>query len=197
MKHHTVSDNKCTQDHVCHGDQQCSRKTVGNHAAKATIDIALQPASVRQELAYLGDANSFPLAVWSGMPLNPRLGHKLLLGIRADEDAFVSLFTVSASGKTARLMENRRFLAGRTQDFPSASSRVDFQLRAPAGVESFVAVASRQPLPVLLPGDVMRGGDLAPLRLNSAQLADRIHSATAGMPSGSWNVAVVDIQTNP
>lgn len=129
------------------------------------------------------------------MPVRPRMGDRLLLGMRSDADAFVSLYTVSASGRTAKLFENRRFGTGAMQEFPDRNSRVDFKISPPAGVESFILVASRQPLSILYPGDVVRSGDLAPLGLSSYQLADRIRAATAGLPATAWNAAVVDIDT--
>jgi hypothetical protein len=137
------------------------------------------------------------VAVWSGNSLRPRLGEKLLLGMRTDADAYVSLYTVSASGQTARLFENRRMRAGAMNEFPSRDSRVDFMLSPPAGVESFVVVASQQPLSPLSPADVLRSGSVTTLRLDSYGLADRLRSATAMLSPAAWNAAVVDIVTTP
>lgn len=154
--------------------------------------------SLRPELVETRNpANPFGLAVWSGNSLRPRLGEKLLLGMRSDADAYLSLYTVSASGQTAKLFENRSVRAGTLQEFPSRDSRVDFVLSPPSGVESFVLVASQQPLTILAPGDVVRAGSMAPLRLSSAALADRVRSATAGLHPLSWNAAVVDVVTTP
>jgi hypothetical protein len=164
-----------------------------------TTPVVQAPApSVRGELVQLANpANPFGVAVWSGNSLRPRLGEKLLLGMRTDADAYVSLYTVSASGQTARLFENRRMRAGAMNEFPSRDSRVDFMLSPPAGVESFVVVASQQPLSPLSPADVLRSGSVTTLRLDSYGLADRLRGATAMLSPAAWNAAVVDIVTTP
>lgn len=152
------------------------------------------PPSVRPELAGLSNpVAAFDTELWSGMKSAPRVGDLLSLGLRSDADGFVSLFAVTSSGGTGLLIDNRRVAAGERVVYPAAADGIDIKLTPPAGVESFVVVASRAPLAVLQPGDIRRAGAVSPLALTSAELADRVRTATAQRPVSDWNAAVIDI----
>jgi len=164
------------------------------HQPPPVVARPVPPASLHQELAALIQPDGLPLAVWSAMPLTVHVGRALQLGLRTGENAFVSLYAVSSQGRVSRLMENRRFAAGRTQDFPS---RASYRLSAPPGTETYVALAALEPLLLLGAADIVGPGDPLPLSWSPAQLAGRIQSVTAALPAGSWNVAVTDIDTLP
>ncbi|QCG93086.1 DUF4384 domain-containing protein (plasmid) [Azospirillum sp. TSA2s] len=155
------------------------------------------PASVRAELLSVSNpAAPFAAQLWSGMPTHPRIGDALNLGLRSDVDGYVSLFVVTASGGTGRLLDNRRVGAGERVEYPGRHGSIDVKLMPPAGVESFVLIASRRPLGILLPGDVRRAGSIASLALTSQELADRIRGATAVQPAEDWNAAILDVPTS-
>lgn len=166
-------------------------------APPPVIVQAPPPASVRTELLSLPNPVApFAVQLWSGMPARPRIGDKLNLGLRSDVDGYVSLFVVTSSGGTGRLLDNRRVGAGERVEYPGRHDGIDVKLMPPAGVESFVLIASRRPLGILLPGDVRRGGSIASLVLTPQELADRIRGATAVQPAGDWNAAILDVPTS-
>jgi len=165
--------------------------------APPPVTVQAPPASVRAELLPLPNpAAPFAVQIWSGMRTQPRIGDKLSLGLRSDADSYVSLFVVTSSGGTGRLLDNHRVVAGERVEFPLARDGIDIKLMPPAGVETFVLVASRSPVRVLQPGDIRQGGSVASLKLNSLELADRIRMATELRPAEDWNAALIDIPSS-
>lgn len=166
-------------------------QTAGNQSAGQG-----ESRTARIELAGLSNpSRPFDVSLWPEMKSVARIGDRLRLGIRANADSYVTLFNVGSSGATARLLDNKRVRAGETLIFPGADSAVDFAVTPPAGVESFVVVATSRPVNILRAGDVTRGGRLATLALDSRELASRIRSATVELPSAAWNADVADVLT--
>ena len=82
------------------------------------------------------------------------VGEQIEIGVRTTEDAYVYLFSVSASGEIVQVLPNRYDDAGRdaivrageTRTFPPQDARYAFVVEAPEGLAKVIAVASRRAL---------------------------------------------------
>jgi hypothetical protein len=97
-------------------------------------------------------ADPYGLALWSERdPLI--IGEKLQLYLRSMADSRLSLYGISSSGKTYKLMENMPASSGQTLMFPAEKSPVDFKLSPPLGVESYILISTLRPVNWLTPSD--------------------------------------------
>ena len=82
------------------------------------------------------------------------VGEPLEITVRPSEDAYVYLYSVSASGEIVQILPNRYDDGGRdpfvragvTRTFPPQGSRYAFVVEVPTGLAKVIAVASREPL---------------------------------------------------
>ncbi len=135
------------------------------------------------------------LTLWSGMPEAPSIGTRLALLMRAAVPAYLSLYHVGATGRPSVLFENQAIDAGVAERFPAVDSPTDLVLAPPAGVESFVLVATTVPFAPGLPR--APGGGLAtPLAVSTTEFANRVRATTARLPGAAWDVAVLHVRTH-
>ena len=77
-------------------------------------------------------------------------GEELLVNVRVTQDAYVRLFYTDASNQTYQIFPNRyradgRIRAGSVITIPGPEDGFAFQVKAPFGIESLTAIASRKP----------------------------------------------------
>ncbi len=138
----------------------------------------------------------FSVQLRSDQP-QPRLGDMLGLRMRASAEAYLSLYAIHASGRTTRLLDNQAVRAGQMLVFPSANSPVDFQFSPPPGTETYLLVATQQPLRWLAPADIRRPGALTELNFTGSELQQRLRTVLARQNPYSWNGAVLNLSVQP
>lgn len=138
----------------------------------------------------------FSVQLWSDQP-PPRLGDFLSLRLRASADSYLSLYAIHASGRTTRLLDNQAVRGGQTLIFPSANSPVDFQFSPPPGTETYLLLATQQPLRWLAPADIRRPGALTELNFTGSELQQRLRTVLARQNPYSWNGAVLNLSVQP
>ncbi|HPE70754.1 MAG TPA: DUF4384 domain-containing protein [Candidatus Competibacter sp.] len=152
------------------------------------------PVAVATDLAnpYAG----FTVQLWADQP-PPRIGAVLNLKLRATADSYLSLYAIHTSGRTSRLLDNQQTRGGRTLTFPSPHSPVDFQLSPPPGTETYLLVATQQPLHWLAPADIRQPGVLTDLHLTGAELQQRLRTVLDRQHPAHWNGAVLNLTVQP
>lgn len=134
----------------------------------------------------------FTARLWSERP-PPRIGGYLNLKLRATADSYLSLYAIHTSGRTSRLLDNQAARGGRTLSFPGPYSPVDFQVSPPPGTETYLLVATEQPLRWLAPADIRQRGSLTELNLTGGELQQRLRAVLARQNPYSWNGAVLNL----
>ena len=81
------------------------------------------------------------------------LGEKVILFVKTNRDAYVSVFNVGASGKTTVLFPNEhqtdhKVLGNQVVKIPSSRSGANFKVKGPVGHELIKVIASTSPKPV-------------------------------------------------
>lgn len=154
----------------------------------------VEPDAVSADLTNL--EAGFSAELWSNQP-PPRLGDFLTLKLRATADAYLSLYAIHTSGRTSRLLDNQAARGGQILTFPGPRSPVDFQLSPPPGTETYLLVATQQPLRWLAPADIRRRGSLTELNLTGGELQQRLRAVLARQNPYSWNGAVLNLPVRP
>lgn len=81
-------------------------------------------------------------------------GDMIRVSVQPSQDCYLKLFYIQADQTVVRIFPNEqqkdsRVAGGRTTVIPATGAPFKFEVRAPFGVESIVAVCSREPLPEL------------------------------------------------
>ena len=79
------------------------------------------------------------------------VGETLRLAVKSNEDAYVTVFNIGASGKITQLFPNgyqtnNRIKAGETLEVPSKSSESRIKVTGPVGIELIKVVATSKPV---------------------------------------------------
>lgn len=112
-----------------------------------------------------------------------RIGEKMVLLVRLDQDAYLHCFYRSAAGETMRIFPNRfhpsaRLAGGAVQRIPSASLPFEFEISPPTGAEGVKCLALDRDPSRELPTDIA-AKDLEPL---PKALAERISDSYRRIP---------------
>lgn len=123
------------------------------------------------------------------------VGESIEIGVRTTEDAYVYLFSVSASAKIVQILPNRydrvgldNFVpAGTTRLFPPSDADYDFVVEAPSGLAKVIAVASRRELDTrTLASFESERARVASSRLDEESFAEALASVVRSLPQTSW-----------
>lgn len=134
----------------------------------------------------------FSAQLWSDRP-PPRIGDFLNLKLRVSADAYLSLYAIHSSGRTSQLLDNEAARGGRTLTFPGPRSPVDYRVSPPPGTETYLLVATEQPLRWLAPADIRQRGALTELNLTGGELQQRLRAVLERQNPYSWNGAVLNL----
>jgi hypothetical protein len=139
---------------------------------------------------------SFIAKVWSRNPGEHQIGQLLNLHMQAAADTYMSLYAVTTSCGTYRLLDNYQAKGGQTVDFPAADSGINVRLKPPAGTEQYILVATRTPFNWLASSDVLSEGSIAKLDMTPNDLRRRLQAATNRLDPQSWAASNLRIKIN-
>lgn len=158
--------------------------------------IAYRPEPARATADLSNPEAGFTAEIWSDAP-PPRVGDFLNLKLRVTTDAYLSLYAIHSSGRTSRLLDNQWARGGRTVAFPGPDSPVDFQVSPPSGTETYLLVATQQPMRWLAPADIRQRGSLTELNLTGRELKERLRAALDRQNPYSWSGAELNQSVAP
>ncbi len=139
----------------------------------------------------------FAVQVWSESP-TVLIGDYLNLTLRTTRDSYVSLYAIHSSGRTSQLVANHPLRAAQSLAFPGPNSSVDYRFQPPTGTETYIAVATHQPLSWLRETDIAGyKGPLVELNLTGSQLVSRLRLALEPYPPPDWNADVINLPLQP
>lgn len=116
------------------------------------------------------------------------LGETLRLAVKSNEDAYVTVFNIGASGKVTQLFpngyqSNNRIKAGETLEVPSKSSESRIKVTGPVGIELIKVVATSKPVTVIPDGHFQTGGGLFRTLTDSSDLDRDLQVVSANQPN--------------
>lgn len=126
------------------------------------------------------------------------VGAPLRLDLQATADGYLNLYFINASGKTGQLLTNYPVRADEPVSFPPAGSRkLQYTPDPPPGTETFILVATRQPLNLLGRPDIKNVNKprtpVAELNLTGPQLVNRLRDALRRRPPPDWNASSLQL----
>jgi hypothetical protein len=124
------------------------------------------------------------------------VGEKLRLAVKSNEDAYVTVFNVGASGKVVQLFpngyqSNNRIKAGETLEIPSADSKSRIEVKGPVGFELIKVVATSKPVTVVPDTHFHPGGGLFRTLEEGTDLNRDLEVVSANPPAQDMKVAIV------
>lgn len=132
------------------------------------------------------------VALWSESRTALIFRESLRVKVRSSADVYCNLYAVNTSGDTLQLLANHPLPANTTQSLGSPGDPLYYRVHPPRGTETYVLVATRQPLEWLQPADIRRRGPATRLTLKPAQLTRRLQEALAARDPATWNVAILE-----
>lgn len=116
------------------------------------------------------------------------LGETLRLAVKSNEDAYVTVFNIGASGKVTQLFPNgyqtnNKIKAGETLEVPSKSSDSRIKVTGPVGIELIKVVATSKPVTVIPDGHFQSGGGLFKTLTDGSDLDRDLQVVSANQPS--------------
>ncbi|MBI3078547.1 MAG: DUF4384 domain-containing protein [Deltaproteobacteria bacterium] len=138
-------------------------------AAPPNLERARENERIEDRIAPLSGtqpANPLKLEVWTdrGRGAIYAEGEEVVVMVRASQDAYLRLYYTDATNQTYQVFPNQyrpdgRVRGGMVVTIPAPEDRFAFRVKAPFGVESLTALASRKPL-----GGAEAGGAAGPFR---------------------------------
>ena len=125
------------------------------------------------------------------------LGETVRLAVKANEEAYVTVFNVGASGKVVQLFPNafqtdNRVKAGETVEVPAAASGTQIRVSGPVGAELIKIVATSKPVEIVPVAQFAKGtGIFRSLEGGVQSLKRNLDIATSNTPA-DLKVAVVN-----
>lgn len=156
--------------------------------------LPLLPGCQAQPSTPVPAGGALGAALTTTLPSRVPLQTALALNYGAAVPGFASLYTMASSGQVMRLFESRPVRPGEITDFPSRAEPV-IRFGAPAGAEEFILIVSSQPFRWLAPTDYADQTPFARLRFDRSGFEERLSSALASLPPGTWQVQRLTITT--
>ncbi len=93
------------------------------------------------------------------------VGETLRMAVKTNEDAYITVFNVGASGKVTQLFPNsfqsdNHTRAGETLEVPSAASDSRIKITGPVGIELIKVIATSKPVTIIPDAHFQSGGGL-------------------------------------
>lgn len=124
------------------------------------------------------------------------VGETLRLAVKSNEDAYITVFNVGASGKVTQLFPNsyqpkNHIKAGETLEVPSAASESRIKVTGPVGVELIKIVATSKPVAVIPDTHFQSTGGLFRTLTDGPEELDRDLAVVSANPAPDLKVAIV------
>jgi len=124
------------------------------------------------------------------------IGETLRLAVKSNEDAYITVFNVGASGKVTQLFPNsyqpkNEIKAGETLEVPSAASESRIKVTGPVGVELIKIVATSKPIAVIADTHFQSTGGLFRTLTDGPEDLDRDLAVVSANPAPDLKVAIV------
>jgi hypothetical protein len=167
-------------------------------AALLIAGCAAPPAAPVADSPRLGNPRAgFAVALRSERE-SLRIGEPLRLGLQTGADGYLNLYCISSAGRTSQLLTNYPVRANEPVFFPPAGSRkLQHAPGPPPGAETFLLVATRQPLNLLRRQDIQNVNKprtpVAELKLTGPQLVTRLRDALRRWPPPDWNASSLQV----
>jgi len=126
------------------------------------------------------------------------VGEAIELGVRVSQDAYVYLFSISASGEVVQILPNRFDAAGRdnfvranqTTYFPPRGARYSYVVDPPTGLAKVIAIASTRELDTRTLASFQSERDLqATSRIGEDAFARALSIVVEPLPQQAWVTA--------
>lgn len=130
------------------------------------------------------------------------VGEPLRLDLQATVPGYLNLYYISASDNTGQLLTNYPVQANEPVTFPPKGGKKLHYNPGPApGMETFILVATRQPLNFLSRKDIKNvkkpRTPLAELNMTGSQLLNRLSYVLHRRTPGDWNAYSLQLQSLP
>jgi len=124
------------------------------------------------------------------------LGETVRLAVKSNEDAYVTVFNVGASGKITQLFPNgyqadNRIHAGETLEIPSAASESRIKVTGPVGIELVKIIATSKPVTFVPDAHFQTTGGLFRTLAEGAEGLDRDLTVVSADQPQDLKVAIV------
>lgn len=124
------------------------------------------------------------------------IGEAVRLDLRTAAPGYLNLYFINSSGQTGQLLTNYPVQANEPATFPPAGGKkLRYAPSSPPGVETFILVATRQPLNLLRRADIKNvkkpRTPVAELNMNGSQLVGRLRGALQRWPTPDWNATSI------
>lgn len=124
------------------------------------------------------------------------IGAPVRLDFQTAAPGYLNLYFIHSSGQTGQLLTNYPVRANEPVTFPPAGGKkLRYAPGPPAGAETFVLVATRQPLNLLGRADLKNvkkpRTPVAELNLSGPHLVNRLRSALQQRPPADWNAVSI------
>ena len=125
------------------------------------------------------------------------VGEAVRLAIKANEDAYVTVLNIGASGKVTQLFPNaaqsdNKVKAGETVEIPSAASGAQIRVGGPVGAELIKVIATSKPVTVIADGQWKQGSGLFRSLEGDAGTLQRDLEVVATKPPAETKIAIVN-----
>lgn len=132
------------------------------------------------------------------------VGDIVRLAVKSNEDAYVTVFNIGASGKVTQLFPNafqteNRIKAGETLEIPSQASGTQIKVSGPVGAELIKVIATSKPVTIIPDKHFQAGTGLFRSLEGGANALNRDLAVITEKPPADTRVAVVNqvIKTVP
>jgi Domain of unknown function (DUF4384) len=124
------------------------------------------------------------------------LGETLRMAVKANEDAYMTVFNIGASGKITQLFPNsyqadNHIRAGQTLEIPSAASESRIKVTGPVGFELIKVIATSKPVVVVPDAHFQSGGGLFRSLTDGTEGLDRDLQVVSANQPEDLKVAIV------
>jgi hypothetical protein len=124
------------------------------------------------------------------------LGETLRMAVKSNEDAYVTVFNVGASGKITQLFPNsyqadNHVSAGQVIEIPSTASESRIKVTGPAGFELIKVVATSKPVAVIPDAHFQSSGGLFRSLSDGPEGLDRDLQVISANPADDLKVSIV------
>ena len=124
------------------------------------------------------------------------VGETLRLAVRSNEDAYVTVLSVGASGRVTQLFPNNyqsdnRIRAGQTLEIPSEASESRIKVKGPVGIELIKVIATSKPVAIIPQAHFESGGGLFRSLTDGADALDRDLEVVSAKQPKDVRIAIV------
>lgn len=173
--------------------------------AKAQTVRDLSPEQTQVFNAGLAKPNSLSiLALLDRANATYGLGDIVRLAVKSNEDAYVTVFNIGASGKVTQLFPNafqteNRIKAGETLEIPSQASGTQIKVSGPVGAELIKVIATSKPVTIIPDKNFQAGTGIFRSLEGGADALNRDLAVMVEKPPADTKVAVLNqvIKTVP